>query len=129
MTYQELVNKINFKKILPTKKNRTKLTRNQMQSKYTVLNIAMCSWWSCVKDDQKFICHELQSEHDSPKWNTNRTDWKCHRTHTCKVSFILSSSSDHVGKGFLVVGFQTSVVSPVFIFFPPRKNKTKERYS
>ena len=42
-----------------------------MQSKYTVLKIAMCSWWSCVKDD------------------TNPTDWKCHRTHTCKVSYLV----------------------------------------
>ena len=41
------------------------------------------------------------------------------------MSFILSSSSDHVGKGFLVVGLHTSVVSPVFIFF--HRGKTKQK--
>ena len=43
------------------------------------------------------------------------------------MNCILLSSSDHVGKGFLihVARFHTSVVSPDFIFFPQGKTKQK----
>ena len=61
------------------------------------------------------------------KYINLKEDWKCHRKHTYKVNCILLSSSDHVGKGFLiqVAGFHTSVVSPEFIFFPQGETKQK----
>ena len=43
------------------------------------------------------------------------------------MNCILLSSSNHVGKGFLiqVAGFHTSVISPEFIFFPLGKTNQK----
>ena len=69
MTFQELVNKINFKKILPTKKKHstkleTKLNAKQIHSPKHC-NVQLMKL--CERLDQRFICHELQSEHDSPK--------------------------------------------------------------
>ena len=88
----------------------TTWNRNQMQSKYTVLNIAMPSWWSSVKDDKRFICHELQCEY-----------W----IHTCKDRCLLQIRLLNVP---LIPGFHISYFSWIYLLLSEGKN-TKERYS
>ena len=62
------------------------------------------SWWSGVKDDQRFICHVNCNVNNCMLIHQSKIqiweDWKCYRTHTCKVYCTFLSSSDQVAKGF-----------------------------
>ena len=121
MTHQELVNKINI--FLQN----TTWNRNQMQSKYRVLNIAMPSWWSSVKDDKRIylswtatwiLNYMLIHQSKIQIWE----DWKCYRTHTCKDRCLLQIRLLNVS---LIPGFYTSLISPEFICCYPREKTQK----
>ena len=84
------------------------------------------SWWSCVKDDQRFICHVNCNVNNCMLIHQSKIqiweDWKCYRTHTCKVYCLLQI---RLLKISLIPGFHTSVVSPEFICcYPREKHKT-----
>ena len=94
-----------FRKIYYQKKHKYK---NKVANPKQIHSPKHCrcssSWWSCVKDDQRFICHVNCNVNNCMLIHQSKIqiweDWKCYRTHTCKVYCTSLSSSDQVAKGF-----------------------------
>ena len=95
-----------LKKYYPPPKTNTR-TKQLIQSKYTVLNIVCVPAvdevvWKMTRDlfvmwtAMWIIYCMLIHQSKIQIWE----DWKCYRTHTCKVYCTSRSSSDQVAKGF-----------------------------
>ena len=108
-----------------TKKNINTKTKQLIQSKYTVLDIACVPAvdevvWKMTRDlfvmwtAMWIITLILQI------WE----DWKCYRTHTCKV-YCTSLLQISLLKVSLTPGFHTSVISPEFICCYPWEKTQK----
>ena len=123
MAYQELVNKINLEKYTTKKRNKyKKKAANPKQIHSPKHYMCSSSWWNGMKHDQRFICHVNRNVNNCMLIHQSKIqiweDWKCYRTHTCKVYCLLQI---RLLKISLIPGFHTSVVSPEFICCYPRE--------
>ena len=121
-----------LKKYYPPKKTNTR-TKQLIQSKYTVLNIVCVNpavdevVWKMTRDlfvmwtAMWIIYCMLIHQSKIQIWE----DWKCYRTHTCKVYCLLQI---RLLKISLIPGFHTSVVSPEFICCYPTERTQNDKY-
>ena len=135
MAYQELVNKINLQNITPQKNTYKNQAATPKQIHCPKHCMRSSSWWSGVKDDQRFICHVNCNVNNCMLIHQSKIqiweDWKCYRTHTCKVYCTISCLLQIrlLKVSFIPVFHTNSVVSPEFTCcYPGKKHKMKYKY-